>query len=71
MTFKKKFLLLAGDHRYPEAYRGNWLGVFETKQEAKEEAVKKGFNNIHDRWYEIVDLEQYLYSQMDESELNR
>lgn len=70
--FKKKFLLLAGDYRYPEPYRGNWRGLFETRELAKEAVMQVDFKReYHYDWYEIVDLEEYLYQHMNESELNR
>jgi hypothetical protein len=30
----KRFLLIAGDNYYPEAYTGNWIGCFSTYEEA-------------------------------------
>ena len=32
----KRFLLIAGDSYYPSSCDGDWVGMFETRQEAEE-----------------------------------
>ena len=57
----KYFLLIAGDNYYPSHRTGDWIGCFETYQEA--------LNQIKDRcvvrdrefdWYDIVDLREWI-----------
>jgi lipoate-protein ligase B len=35
----KRFLLIAGDNYYPEAYTGNWIGCFSTYEEAATKVI--------------------------------
>jgi hypothetical protein len=69
----KKFLLLAGQHYYPGAGTQDWIGTFETKEEAESHITKTSLeykgrtlytykvNNIDPvDWYEIVDLEEWM-----------
>lgn len=58
----KKYLLLAGDNYYPQSGTEDWIGIFETKEEAEnryKEFVKEQFSQ-NDLWYEIVDLEEWI-----------
>lgn len=67
---KKPFLLIAGDHYYPSARTGDWIGCFETEEQAKEGICSisekscwmDGKYMIRERaydWYEIVDLRDW------------
>lgn len=39
----KYYLLIAGDHYYPQAYTNNWIKTFETYEEAKSQVTQKDF----------------------------
>jgi hypothetical protein len=64
----KKFLLLAGQHYYPGAGTQDWIGTFETKEEAEAQikidfskgVKRKLVNGDEHDWYEIVDLEEWM-----------
>jgi hypothetical protein len=57
----KKYLLWAGDNYYPTAGLGDYVGSFDTIEEAKAEGTRTyetGLANYPQRvydWYEIVD----------------
>lgn len=68
----KRFLLIAGDSYYPEAANGDWVGFFDSYDEAAStisEETDEDFNCSRFRithknvikyadWWEIVDLEE-------------
>ena len=64
----KYFLLIAGSNYYPEGGSRDWIGTFETKEEAQSQITKtnKFYSPylIKDRggygWYEIVDLREWI-----------
>lgn len=66
----KFFLLTAGEHLYPEAGDRDWIGTFETEEDA-ESYVKKvtagGYEHYvieggrYD-WYKIIDLKRWIES---------
>lgn len=58
----KPYLLIAGDHYYPSAYTGDWIGCFETKEEAQEKWGEISKLKYRYDWYEIVDLRKWCYS---------
>ena len=37
----KRFLLMGGSHYYPESYTGDWIGTFETYEEARNQVYHK------------------------------
>jgi hypothetical protein len=54
----KRYLLIAGDDYYPDHGDGDWIGCFETYEDAYD------FYSMHHRerdWYEIVDLWEWIY----------
>lgn len=69
----KKFLLLAGQDYYPGAGTDNWIGCYDTYEEAEAQIIVKTTKYV-DReiqnyylsesesvdWYEIVDLEEWM-----------
>jgi len=67
----KWFLLIAGDHYYPEVGDGDWIGCYTTREEA-ENAVQQIEGKYwryaytvqgEDRqfnWYEIIDLRKWV-----------
>ncbi len=69
----KKFLLIAGQDYYPGHGTNDWIGTFETREEAENHITKTSFeykgrlvfsykvNNIDPvDWYDIVDLEEWM-----------
>jgi hypothetical protein len=53
----KYFLLIVGDDYYPSHRTGDWIGCFETREEAHD------FYSMYHRerdWYEIVDLKEWI-----------
>lgn len=53
----KKYLLITNDDYYPAFGDDDWIGCFETKEQAKEYLL----NNIKDYdYYTIVDLEEWV-----------
>lgn len=59
----KRFLLIVGDNYYPEAGTGDWIDMYDTREEALEkvESFREAkMDNIYDYdWYSIVDLENW------------
>lgn len=51
----KRFLLIAGDNYYPRQGTHDWIGCFETEEEAKDHMNLLSVGNQYD-WHEIVDL---------------
>ena len=54
---KKPYLLIAGDYYYPSADTGDWIGCFETHEEAKAQVeVKKETSKLfrNGRTYYVV-----------------
>lgn len=64
---KTPYLLIAGDDFYPEPGTNNWLGCFETEKAALDFIVKYKINSD---WYEIVNLEDYIYGNQTNSGLS-
>jgi hypothetical protein len=69
----KKFLLIAGQDYYPGRKTDDWVGCYNTKEEAESHITKTSFeykgrtlntykvNNIDPvDWYDIVDLEEWM-----------
>lgn len=66
----KPFLLMAGESYYPESGTGDWIGCFETMEEALAMVQKPpddGFghrkyeiNKVGYDWYHIVDLRHWM-----------
>lgn len=46
---KKPFLLIAGSHYYPSADTGDWMGCFETEDEAKSQVEYKEFHTYYSK----------------------
>ena len=62
----KPYLLIAGEHFYPSADTGDWVGCFSTYEEAKaqvEPKKTKGYTvngwEWDCDWYKIVDLREW------------
>jgi hypothetical protein len=60
----RKFLLMAGDNYYPSAGVGDWIGCFETEEEARSQVIfHNGYYEIsgsmHD-WFKIINLENWI-----------
>jgi hypothetical protein len=51
----KRFLLIAGDHYYPRQGTGDWIGCFETEEEAEEHMNFLNEGDQYD-WHLIVNL---------------
>lgn len=51
---KKPYLLIAGHDYYPGARTSDWIGRFETDEEARQHLRKIEYD-----WYEIVNLETW------------
>jgi hypothetical protein len=69
----KYYLLIAGEDYYPSRRTGDWIGCFETYEEALSQVKVEKYNfqgnacdesytvNGSDRdWYEIVDLRGWI-----------
>jgi hypothetical protein len=56
----KPFLLIAGDKYYPQRGVGDWVGCYETIEDA-EKAYLQHQQEIHTDWYDIVDLRRWTY----------
>ena len=63
----KRYLLIAGKFYYPGKATSDWIGVYETYEEA-EAQVKRSPGSFNykvkghewgDNWYEIVDLKDW------------
>jgi hypothetical protein len=64
----KTYLLIAGDNYYPSIGTGDWIGCFETYEEAFNQIeelpdteyheYKIGDNEYH--WYDIIDLMDWM-----------
>jgi len=77
---KKRFLLIAGDECYPAVTR-DWVGFFETREEAERHVSEKPAQRLREAkitmnghyrevdWYEIIDLESWKFTLYDEGEL--
>jgi hypothetical protein len=59
-TEMKPYLLIAGDNFYPEAYTGDWIECYETKEEAIEKWEEISKQKYRYDWYEIVDLRDWM-----------
>lgn len=63
----KLFLLTAGDQYYPRSGSSDWIGFFETYEEAKAKVIGTTKPYIIDGtdydWYDIIDLETYIMCQ--------
>lgn len=66
----KYFLLIAGENYYPSSGTDDWIGTFETLEEAQNK-VYPGISRIVPKdvfiingceydWYEIVDLREWI-----------
>lgn len=51
----KRFLLIAGVYYYPSEGTDDWIGCFETKEEAEDHMKFLNEGDQYD-WHEIVDL---------------
>ena len=53
----KYFLLIAGDDYYPSRRLGDWIGCFETREDAYD-----SYSMYHRErdWYKIVDLREWI-----------
>ncbi len=62
----KRYLLIAGDRYYPQAGTDDWVGCFETREEAEAQVVlTKEHNQEHKApivrdWYVVVDLMEWV-----------
>ena len=64
----KKFLLIAGASYYPQSGTGDWVGCFDTYEEAEAQikidyskgVERKLINGDEVDWYDIVDLEEWM-----------
>jgi hypothetical protein len=69
----KLFLLIAGHSYYPQSGTQDWIGAFETKEEAESKVIKAGdkrikfetyypyvIENIGYDWFKIVDLKDWI-----------
>ena len=72
---KKRFLLTAGDNYYPLAGDGDWVGFFETREEA-EKCIEPGGcvdyritlpsgHYTFAGWYEIIDVQNWDRKECD------
>ena len=46
----KPYLLIAGEHFYPSADTGDWVGCFSTYEEAKAQVEPKKTQRIYRKW---------------------
>lgn len=53
----KRFLLIAGDNYYPRSGTREWIGCFETEEEA-EKAYRECYTYCD--WYQIIDLGDWI-----------
>jgi hypothetical protein len=61
----KRYLLIAGDNYYPQLGTNDWVGCFETYEEAEAKVVKIkkhefSVNSSTRDWHEIVDLMKWM-----------
>lgn len=54
---KKPYLLIVGQNYYPARGTGNWVGCFETEDEAHSKLAT--IPEYQNDWYEIVDLRDW------------
>ena len=57
----KRFLLTAGLDYYPNYGTRDWIGCFETRQEAEEAFQELQLNKYKKDWYEIIDLNDWTF----------
>lgn len=51
----KPFLLLAGEFTYPNTETGDWIGCFETREEAEQYST-----TFWHQWHCVVDLREWM-----------
>ena len=68
----KYYLLIAGENYYPARRTGDWIGCFETYEEALSQVKVEEYdfrgkicksytvNGIECDWYKIVDLREWI-----------
>lgn len=64
---KKPYLLIAGDHYYPDFGTGDWIGCYETREEIKNIIKKNEYSGCYTingseheyDWCDIVDLREW------------
>lgn len=62
----KYYLLIAGEFYYPSRRTGDWIGCFETYEEALNQVKIEKYdfryivNGSERDWYEIVDLRRWM-----------
>ena len=56
----KRYLLLAGYDYYPAYSTGDWVGCYETVEEAEEVWNKMKDEEYPCEWHEIVDLMEWM-----------
>lgn len=56
---KKPYLLIAGDRYYPSSHTDDWVGCFETYEEAEKEFKSVNEQREYD-WHDIVDLREWI-----------
>lgn len=63
---EKYFLLIAGDHYYPQSGTQDWIKTFSSEEEAKSYVTKIRdwkylIQDVECDWYQIVDLRKFIY----------
>ena len=58
----KTYLLIAGYNYYPDRGTGDWVGCYNTKEEAtkKIDELKNADDDYGADWYKIVDLKEWM-----------
>ena len=62
----KLYLLIAGEDYYPRQGDADWIGCFETYEEAKSKALEI---KVQKDWYEIIHLSKYIFENNEEENL--
>ena len=57
----KPYLLIAGYNYYPGPNTSDWVGCFDSEEEALEAWEKLSKGEYPVEWYDIVDLREWIY----------
>lgn len=67
----KKYLLIVGENYYPCSGTDDWIGCFETYEEALSQFKQDGeygfiwYNGKRYDWYDIINLEEWINPKTD------
>ncbi len=56
----KPYLLIAGYNFYPAPYTDDWIGCYDTEEEAEEKLKELKQEKYPVEWWDIVDLRRWM-----------